>query len=502
MQNVMRKVLVLPFTMFALSGCVTQTTYVGSEQPVVENKIDNIEAAKTRISLALQYLTTGNTTQAKFNLERALNLAPSLPEVHYSLAYYYQNVGENAMAKNAYIKALEIEPNDPNTLNNYGAFLCGIGEYGAANEQFLKAIAIPSYLRVAQSYENLALCSIKDNKFDAAEQHLRSAINHNGQRQSSLLLLASLLYAKSDLHQAQQVLKLFEDKGFISAESLFIHYLVDTRMGRIEQAQTQSKTLLQTYPTSQQAGWVRDNTIAQSDVEQLREQYRQAQLDALTQDGNERFVKQPTIKITRKIASSQAENKGQFRVDSAPKQKISKPESTASSVSIRTAQKPRTEERTETEAHPVQFYEPDPNDIVFSEEGSQPQVSFVESTSVSSTSENTLLNPDIQLPKVPFHELQIGENLFSVSVKYNIKLAMLLQWNDLKESARLSIGSKVYLNNPRVTAPIEAGDSLLDVANRYQVMVDELMRWNKLTPDVTLKEGYSLLVVDPSTYKL
>jgi type IV pilus assembly protein PilF len=513
----MRNRLIFPFALLALSGCVTQTTYVGSEQPVVENQINNVEVARTRISLALQYLGSGNTTQAKFNLERALNMAPTLPEVHYTFAHYYQTVGENQLAKQAYMKALEIKPNDPNTLNNYGAFLCKIGDYAEANEQFLKAIAVPSYLRVAQSYENLALCSIKADNFDAAEQHLRSAINHNGQRQSTLLLLASLLYAKSDLHQATQVLKHFEDKGFVSPESLFIRYLVDIRMGRLEQAEVSRKTLLQTYASSVQAGWVLEDKVAQSDVEQLREQYRKAQLDALTQEGTERFVKQPEIKITRKSAPPVAAPAMAATASTAPVSTA--PASTAPTDKPTpfiqySEQKPTiTPEKTRqpqvqfkdsvsqpSSRETVTFYKPDPTEVTFTTpESSPPRVELP--VRVEQNAAN-LLNPEVLLPNIPVHELQIGENLFSVSVKYNIKMSKLLQWNELKESERLTIGSKIYLNNPRTTATIESGDSLLDVANRYQVMVDELMRWNKLTPDVALKPGYSLLVVDPTTYKL
>ncbi|CCQ11498.1 Type IV pilus biogenesis protein PilF [Pseudoalteromonas luteoviolacea B = ATCC 29581] len=502
----MRKVLVLPLTLLGLSGCVTQTTYLGSEKPVVENKVDTIDAAKTRIALALQYLTSGNTTQAKFNLERAADMAPELPEVHYSFAHYYQTVGEDALAKKAYLKALDIAPNDPNTLNNYGAFLCRVGEYAQASEQFLKAIAIPSYLRVAQSYENLALCSIKANNFDAAEQHLRSAVNHNGQRQSAMLLLAQLLYAKSDLHQALQVLKVYENKGFISAQSAFLQYLVETRMGRIEQAELQRKTLLQTYPTSVQASWVRDNTLAQSDVEQLREQFRQAQIQALTNTTDDRIVQQPTIKVTRKVAE-----KSNVTAASEPQTITASGTSLRPQIaSTRASESPVIAKTTNTSSNSsnttgvVQFYEPDPTEVVFSRPTSLPEVTFSENTAANSPSsvQTRLLNPDLMPPSVPYHVLQIGENLFSISVKYNIKMSQLLEWNALKESERLAIGSKIYLNNPRISAQIQAGDSLLDVANRHAVMVDELMRWNKLTPDVALKEGYSLLVVDPTNYKL
>ena len=94
----MRPLLVLTISTLALGGCVTENSYNGSDKPVVENKINSAGAARTRIALALQYLNTGNNSQAKYNLERASEYAPNLPEVHYCLAYYYQQVGENKLA--------------------------------------------------------------------------------------------------------------------------------------------------------------------------------------------------------------------------------------------------------------------------------------------------------------------------------------------------------------------------------------------------------------------
>ena len=75
----MRSLLAKTVSTLALTGCVTENSYNGSNKPVVENKINNTGAARTRIALALQYLKTGNNSQAKYNLERAADFAPELP---------------------------------------------------------------------------------------------------------------------------------------------------------------------------------------------------------------------------------------------------------------------------------------------------------------------------------------------------------------------------------------------------------------------------------------
>lgn len=653
----MRSLLALTISALALTGCVTENSYDGNDKPVVENKINNTGAARTRIALALEYLSTGNSSQAKYNLERAASFSPDLPEVHYSFAYYYQQVGENVQADKAYQKAIKIDPNDPNTRNNYGVFLCGIDEYDRATEQLLKAIAIPSYIRVAESYENLALCAIEFDDFDNAEKYFKSAINHSSMRASSLISLAALYYAKSDLHRAKEILERYENSGQVSSRSLLLSYLVEQRMGHIEKAETTAAMILQTYPTSSEAGIIREQKIKRSEFEILRSQYRQAKLDELQANSPAgevisapkiRIVKKkkapatstsaqsittPTMAVKNNNASSneltaalltspvaptqstasQSSQQSQATVSTAvdtsgilaalsttaittPVQtnvdttavQISAPannndpaavmsalvvaqtpnnpavtstqatdiaslaseEAVAKALAIPTvhlataptataATPPQTLARSNkaqdgvkivsfgaptdsqavannsqastpsqaqfsdqlTDEEKVVFYQPKRNAAVFAESGysSTPEIRFQD------PQQNThapLLNSRIPQLTTPYHVLQDGENLFSISVRYNVKLQKLLQWNGLKESDRVVNGTKIFLNDPNIYYEINVGDTLYSIATKRRLLIDQLMRWNKLSPDVALKPGHRLLLVDPESYSL
>jgi len=623
----MRSLLALTLSTLALTGCVSESSYNGSDKPVVENKINNAGAARTRIALALQYLETGNNSQAKYNLERAIEFAPNLPEVHYSLAYYYQQVGEKERADKAYQKALAIKPDDPNTLNNYGVFLCSIEEYDRATDQFLKAIDIPSYIRVAESYENLALCAIEFNDFENAESYFKQALNHSSQRTSTLISLAALFYAKSDLHKASEVLKRHDDTGRVSARALLLGYLIKQRMGRIEEAEKIAATIMQTYPTSKQAYAIRDNRTKQTEFEILREKYRKAQLEELQEQyGEEQIsVEQPKIKIIRKKRpttdnstslispgvepSSPVLNetaKAQATIAAANKQKTVAeqnddaatftpaaqptqaevvtttkavvPAAAAAPTVTNTAQVATTtttpmpaESNTDTAAvllalttdhqaqqtstptaeppkavakqaaqdddeikiisfgapkqanfntpqntrpaandpqntglnNSVVFYEAKKDSAVFSNNPySDSNDITLKNYQPSVKQEPPMLNPKVPPLKVPFHIIEFGENLFSISVRYNVKLQKLLQWNGLKESDRVINGSKIYLNDPNIYYEIKAGDTLYDIATQRHVLIDELMRWNKLSPDIELTPGHRLLLVDPNSYLL
>ncbi|KZN35118.1 hypothetical protein N474_02835 [Pseudoalteromonas luteoviolacea CPMOR-2] len=538
----------VPVMLLGLSGCVTETRYANSNKPVVQKKTDNQDAAKTRIALALQYLGAGNNTQAKYNLDRALSLAPKLPESHYALAYYFEQVGENEKAESAYIQALKFGPNDPNTRNNYGTFLCRIGEFDKATEQFFKAIDIPSYLRVAQSYENLALCALRQDNFDLALDYLKRALDHNSQRQSVLILTASIFYAKSELHKAEDVLKLYANKGFVSARGMLLEHLLVSRMGRLQYAQELETLLLQTYPQSLEAQLVLNKTVHLSEFEQLKEQYRTSQLDKITNVDGTKVVANPQIKIKRKTpkrladkvdqsmpqpfsdergashslisavnepqptqVSANTQIKGEepvqqavvnsdvFITDSPAPRRVQFAPPSREDTEVKLTQSQQqvrfVSEAPKQNAEQVVFHRTDPSDIVFT-----PQTQATPLESVSG--EGRMLNEEVLIPKVPSHRIEMGENLFSLSVKYNIKLEKLLKWNALRKSDRLTIGQVIYLNDPNTTHSIVKGESLFDIAIKHKLLIDDLMRWNRLTPDVALEPGRRILIVDPNNYIL
>ena len=595
----MRSILAITVSAFALTGCVTENSYEGSDRPVVEKQVNNTGAARTRIALALQYLKTGNNSQAKYNLERAADFAPDLPEVHYSLAYYYQQVDEPELADKAYQRALKIAPNDPNTLNNYGVFLCGIGEYDRAAEELLKAISIPSYIRVAESYENLALCAIEFDDFENAEKYLKSALNHSSQRPSSMISLAGLYYAKSDLHKAEDIIEKYESTGRVTPRALMLSYLIQQRMGHIEKAEATAGIILQTYPGSNEAKAISSGQVKRSEFEILREKYRQAQLEELqissdnssvskdqpkirivkrkaptkanetvivdkadvqTSNAKEVYatnqqksevpaiIEQETVESTQSVANMpalvveqakiQPEASG-FKTESSKKiaSTATKPvdtEAVVNALAIKTPEQkksistpraandevtivsfgapssPEIKQQTSTSAKAVSknestviFYQPEKDENVFGEESNY--AGQTSQTSYSVTSEQIqlpMLNPRVPALNIPYHIIENGENLFSISVRYNVKLQKILLWNGLKESDRVQNGTRIYLNDPNIYHDINAGDTLYDIATQHSVLIDQLMRWNKLSPDVALKPGHRLLLVDPDSYAL
>lgn len=303
---------------------------------------DAVTAAKTRISLGLTYLKNGNYSQAKANLDKALEFAPRFADAHYSLAYYYQLVGENERASNAYQQALDLAPNNADIANTYGAFLCQRGQYQKAKGYFLKAVNSNNYASAAETYENLALCTQSQGKSDEAIDYLKSALKHQPTRAKSMWLLTELEADKGDWQAAQRSLKRYVQMASVSADTLIMAQRIEQALGNIDIANGYGQMLVKMYP---------EHAKAKAYLAQIKQS-----------------AKQQSAKTNSTIQTPAAAR--------------AKPLSTA--------------------LDPVGGY----------------------------------------------HLVQRSENLYRISLRYNIKMAKLIEWNQLADASAIYPGMKLVLNDP------------------------------------------------------
>lgn len=367
-----------------LSGCVTQSYENDSETPVVESDSNNDEIAMTRISLGLGYLKMGNTTQAKLNLEKAKRFSPNLSHVYTAFAHYYEVVAEPELAIKSFEKALTIEPNNPDTLNNYGVFLCRHEKYTASEEKTLKAIAIPTYLMVSQSYENLALCQLKANKFKKADQYFTKSIQHSPNRASALLQMVRLQYAFADYKTAEQYFSRYEKATRrFSPEALALGYKIFEKQRNRRIAKNYAGMLVKMFPGSYQAKQYILNELAYIEADDLAKAY-QATIAATESKPAKRVVVLSPNKPRKSI----------------PKAKTAKKELVKQNV-----------------------------------------VAKIENVENSQSNQSN----DFE---IKIHVVKKGDSLFSISKQYNISMDLLETWNDLSRNDVLTLGRKFYISVP------------------------------------------------------
>ena len=247
------------FVLLLLSACSSQSSHVGSE-----DDFDKVKAAKTRVSLGLTYLNNGNYSQAKFNLDKALQFAPRLADAHFSLAYYYQQVEEHDAAEEAYQRAMDLAPQNADIANSYGAFLCQRGKYLQAKRYFLKALNSDNYISSGETYENLALCSRSQGEMGDALEYLRSAVNHQPGRAKSLYMLAEALAETERWTEAKDILRRYEKISQVSAPSLFLASQIESALGNNQLSEEYGVMLLRMYPSDPATEQYRRKTQALS----------------------------------------------------------------------------------------------------------------------------------------------------------------------------------------------------------------------------------------------
>lgn len=59
-----------------------------------------------------------------------------------------------------------------------------------------------------------------------------------------------------------------------------------------------------------------------------------------------------------------------------------------------------------------------------------------------------MISSEAETIEIPVHKVVKGENLYGISVKYNILLNTLKKWNKLDESSKIKIGDKLFLAEP------------------------------------------------------
>jgi len=379
-------------TLMLFSGCVSQNS-----QSFGQN-FDQNKAAKNRVSLGLTYLKNGNFSQAKYNLDKALEFAPRSADANFAMAYYYQSVSELEQAENAYQFAMGLDPKNANIANSYGAFLCQNGDYEKAKTYFLKAVNTSSYVSSAETYENLALCSQNQGRPEDAIQYLRSAVNHQPGRASSLYLLAQSLVETQQWQEAREILNRYEKVSRISPQSLLMAMKIERGTGNDTAADGYLNMLLRMFP---------NDPITKSVYAEQKQS-----LELLKKTENLAVLIEEAKVVPELVGSPATEMPTDNAVVEAEKNDLL--------VSVKEANIVVAEV---------------PKDTVAVAEKLSKQITEIE--------------PEI-LAIPEFHVVAKGENLYRISLLYNIKMQRLIDWNGLVDTSAIYEGKKLSLVAPSV----------------------------------------------------
>jgi type IV pilus assembly protein PilF len=538
MQN--KLVVASVFCLILLSACVSESTIVDTDR-VGKPRTDMKEAARTRMSLGLNYLQRGDTSQAKYNLEKAKQLAPDMSDVDNALAYYFQQVGELDQAEDAYRASLRKDSNNADTYNNFGSFLCQINKYTEAEELLQAAIKRPGYIRVADSYENLAFCALAQKDYLRYQQFLRQSLQHNSNRPSSLYNMAVIEYAMGNLTEAKKWQARLHQLGQVSPEATLIRYLVAYQSGDVVEQQTAEKFLLSVYPGSNEAAMLLSSDFSQSKPEQMKQAFKATLLTSPTEQST--APNKPKMKIVKRksasgsstsvtsravsessVQSLAATNLNNAALPERPRDEMSdlpaEAENLQTSSEVTAALTPVStlpeEQPTTTAVLPVA--------AAVTSEFSAPEVAATETATVA---DSVTSLPDTKpaeqqettvSTEVLTHKVGAGDTLYNIASRYRLSVPELQELNQLDDSAfivtgqvlRLSAAAEAVKSRPKKspsadsTEPAPAsyqvadGESWFSISYKYNIKLDTLLKWNNMTADQPLSIGQTIYLRDPA----
>ena len=371
------------------SGCVSN-----SQSGLYGGNFDHEEAAKTRMSLGLTYLQNNNYTQAKKNLDKALEFNPRSADVQFAMAYYYQLVGDNLRAEEYYETAIDLAPNNGDIANSYGAFKCQNGEYEKAKAYFFDAINNRLYANAAQTYENLALCAQSQGKLDEAIGYFQDALKHQPARGKSLFLLSELYTVSEQWELAESTLRKYERVAKVTPDSLWLAYEIAKGKGDLETAKGYGEMMMSLFPESE-----------------LTKRYL-VQRESM----QNRVVK--TVKSTQPNDSETQISENQTNTDGLTQTSSNDKENEKSVAQDNDTQ--RQSQSNNTDNAP---------------------------TATANTPEKAQ-NTELSVQSDKFHVVKEGENLYRISLLHNIKMATLQEWNNLENTGAIIAGQTLWLVPP------------------------------------------------------
>lgn len=487
----MFKIVIVAVFSFSLLACASNT----SKNTPSSNNFDPQEASKNRVSLGLRYLQSGEFSQAKFNLDKALEFTPRSGEANYAMAFYNQKVGELERAEEYYELALRYSKNDPDIVNSYGAFLCEQGKFDQAKKYFLQAVGDKSYVSTAVTYENLAICMQEQNRIDEAIKYFNSALNHQPTRASSLLYLTQLYIQTKNWEKAQRTLSTYQRSARVNADSLWLSYRIAEGQYKYTEAQEYANLLRKLYPTSAYIKQIEQQSANKPDLVVKQKsrpitstaqqpEVNNAEESVIATETETQDTSEP--QLSARDDADETESKAiEERVteDQAIEDETEKAEPLDSSVVERPPlqNEPAASEREITEtvaenqtvssANDEQIIEEtdsalDEDVAVIEQSEDQEQTSSGAEEQASDQETEALLAETLNVNGLPeklnlkdvvedendgnvYHLVQPKENLYRISLKYNVKMNKLLEWNNLTDASSIQKGTRLLVRKAR-----------------------------------------------------
>jgi type IV pilus assembly protein PilF len=238
-------------------GCASQppeSTGSSVDTGVIVGPVSNPRnRARIHTELAAAYYSRGSMAVALEELRTAVAADPDYASAYGMFGLIYMDLRETKLARENFEHALRLSPNDPDINHNYGWFLCQTGQEEKSIEYFLRAVGNPLYPRPWRSYTAAGVCSMRVDKLKDAEQYFRRALRLQPNEPMALLQMGQISYREGKLPDARNYVSQFNDLVSPTAESLWLAFRVEHKLGNRLAAAKLASRLRHRYPGSKES---------------------------------------------------------------------------------------------------------------------------------------------------------------------------------------------------------------------------------------------------------
>jgi type IV pilus assembly protein PilF len=246
----MRLIISIVTLILLCSGCVTQVTDPGSNEPAATH---NPRAAELNVQLGANYMAQGKLNLANRKLLRALEQNPRSASAHWTYAVLNERLGEYQVAETHFKKALSLNNKDSLAHNNYGAFLCNRDRLEEADKHFKKALSDPLYQYPEAANLNAGLCAMKVPDYDKAQSYFLEALRLNTRNRVALYQLSKIHFEQRKYGEAAEYMEKFEKNSKHNSQTLWLAFQVHNNLGDRTQARAYADQLRAGFPESEEA---------------------------------------------------------------------------------------------------------------------------------------------------------------------------------------------------------------------------------------------------------
>lgn len=169
--------------LFIFSGCMSR----GAQSPGGDYDQSDATPGKAHLELAMAYLRAGNRRQARYSLNRALELERRSAAVHNGFGLLYHAEGEYELAEKSFRQALSIDRKFSQAHYNYGHFLAMRGRYDEALRNYSRAADDVNYPLRANAFASMGQIYLRLGRRELARAAFADALRrdsslHNASR--------------------------------------------------------------------------------------------------------------------------------------------------------------------------------------------------------------------------------------------------------------------------------------------------------------------------------